>query len=238
MLRVGDAEIEHVAVVEVAALAEDPLRRRVVRLGVVEDRHRAVAAALGAKAGQRPRGLTDVLLRVALAEREQLHQLARVVLVGLLLRRVGERQEQQHRRVLRDVGQQAAEAAQRVAAQHLVLRELQRPVLVERREVVVPEERHLLDERARRADHLVQPPQHVMAVLVDRVQRLAAEVRLGEARPRRARASAQQPVDRLALAAARPVAQLLARRAEARAPEQALDMRLGPAIVVSSLRQR
>src|SRR5206468_1336933 len=66
----------------------------------------------------------------------------------------------------------------------LVLGQHERRVLVGGGEVVVPEQRQLLDQRALRAHHPVQPPQHVVAVLVRRVERLAVDGRRGTAQLR------------------------------------------------------
>ena len=123
-------------------------------------------------AGQRAGGLAHVALVVAGREREELHELAGVVLVRRVLVRVGEREEELHRRIARDLPQQAPEGAHAVLAQHPVLAQHERRVLVARGEVVVPEQRELLLQRPGRADHPVEPPQDVVAVLVEWVDRL------------------------------------------------------------------
>ena len=67
------------------------------------------------ESGQRPRLLADVALGVAAAgaEREELHQLAPVVLVRRPLRVLRAREPEEHRRVLRDLEQQLLERAER-----------------------------------------------------------------------------------------------------------------------------
>ena len=114
-------------------------------------------------AGQRARDLLDVVLRVpaALAEREELHQLAGVVLVGPVpgARPVVEPDE--HCRVLRHREHEVVESGDRERALGPVLGEHQRGLfhLRERgREDLVPEVRHLLFERPRRVDHAVEEP--------------------------------------------------------------------------------
>ena len=169
MLRVVEAEADGVLPVEGAALAEDALAAGVVPLAVVAEVDVAGAALpVVVEAGERPRLLADVALGVAAAgaEREELHQLARVVLVRRPLRVLGAREPEQHRRVLRDLAQHRVERPEREAAQELVLvqHQLLRADAGERgREPVVPDEGHPLDERARRAHHPVEPPEVVVA---------------------------------------------------------------------------
>ena len=226
---VAHAQREHVAPVEAAALAEDALAAGVVVLAVVEGAHAAVVVPVRAEAGERARRLADVALRVAARERVQLHQLAREVLVRRLRVRVREREVEQHRRVGRDLAQQHREGAERMPAQRAVLREHHRRVLIGGGEVVVPEERELLLERPRRADHAVEPPERVVAPLVERVERAVVGARRRDARDRR-RPAVQQPADRGRLAAPRPVRRLARRRAEAGAPEEPAHVALGPAV--------
>ena len=228
MVTVGGDDPEHVAPAEAPALAEDPLDAAVVRRAVEPDALEAVVGPAGAEARERARRLADVALGVAAPEREELHQLPRVVLVRRLLGGVGERQEELHRRVARDSLEQRPEAAERPLAQHAVLREHLRRLLPARGEVVVPEEGHLLHERALSADHPVEPPEDVVTPLVQRVERLAVDARrrADEVGPA---ATAQDEAERRVPARPRPSASLLRRRAETGAPEEASDVLLGPA---------
>src|SRR4029450_13169572 len=73
-------------------------------------------------------------------------------------------------------------------------------------------------------------PEHVVAPLVLGVEPVTVHARWLDAR-RGGGAATQQPADRGALAAARPVARLARSRAEARSPEHPPDMRFGPASV-------
>ena len=200
---------------------------------VVVGAHVAVVAPVGAEAGERARGLADVALAVAAAERVELHQLAGVVLVRRLGVRVGQRQVQKHGRVARDLAQEVGEGTERVAAQGAVLGQHQRRVLLAGGEVVVPEERELLLQRARRAHHLVEPPDRVVAPRVHGVELLAVlELRRRDAGQGR-RAAVHQPADRGGLAAPRPVARFARRGAEAGSPEQPPDVGLGPRLPAS-----
>jgi hypothetical protein len=180
MQSVADGEVGGVAPVVAPAPAVDALRAAVVELAVeAEVGHADAVAPVRAPAGQRPRHLAHVALGVAAAraQREQLLQLPRVVLVRLPAVVRGPVEPRQHRRVLRDVAHQAAEVAERVAAQERVL--AQHPARVDaglaRREPVVPDERHPLHERRLGADHAVQPPQDVMAPDVARREPAAVD---------------------------------------------------------------
>jgi hypothetical protein len=117
-----------------------------------------------------------------------------------------------------------------------VLGQHQRRVLVAGCEVVVPEQRQLLLQRALAADHLVQPPQHVVAPLVDRVQRLAVGARRRADHPLRAvrpAATVDEPVDRALARAVGPEVDLLGRCAEAGTPQQAFGVGARPARTTS-----
>ncbi len=143
-----------------------------------------VVGAARAEPGQVPAGeharrrLDVVLDDVGDAEREQLHDLARVVLLRARGDVVAAVQPHQDRRVLRDGDQQVAEVAEGVVAEQLelslgavaILGRLggQHPrrlgavvgagdLRVGGGEVVVPEERHLLLEGALGVDHPEQP---------------------------------------------------------------------------------
>ena len=129
----------------------------------------APAPPVVAEAGERARLLAHVPLAVAvaLAEREELHELARVVLVRRVLLVVDAGEPDQHRRVGGDRVQEVAEVPEREPPQHAVLREhqlLRADAVVRGREPVVPDEGHPLDERAVRAHHPVEPPEVVVAV--------------------------------------------------------------------------
>jgi hypothetical protein len=97
------------------------------------------------------------------AQREQLHQFAREVLVRMRgdVARIIEIDE--HRRVLRDRAREFAQIAQRAVAEELVLRvdHRGRDALLHRRrrKVAVEVERHALLQRRGRREHAVEPPQ-------------------------------------------------------------------------------
>ena len=107
---------------------------------------------VGTPAAERPRDLAHVGLGVGAAvgaEREELHQLAAVVLVDRALAVVEAGQPDEHRLVLRDGRDERVEAAEPGAAEEVVLleHELTRAdAVVGRREPVVPDQRHPLDE--------------------------------------------------------------------------------------------
>ena len=96
------------------------------------------------------------------AEREELHQLARVVLVGLAGAVPAPVEELEHRRVLGDLVDERLQRAEPVEAERPVLVRHPEVVLDGTRaggEVVVPEETHLLLEPARRGlHHPLDPP--------------------------------------------------------------------------------
>src|SRR5205807_733364 len=115
----------------------------------------------------------------------------------------------------------------RVVAEEVVLAEHQRlapDAVVRRGEPVVPDERHALDERARRAGHAVEPPAVVVAPGVARRQGAALVVvrlRPDELLRPRLDQGPDSPVEallreRLGFAGARP---------ETGAPEQPLGLR-------------
>ena len=170
--RLLEDDVDDVVAAEVPGLAEERLGAVVVHAAVVVEAAGAVGVLAERPAGERARRLADVLLGVvADAQREQLHQLARVVLVGMRLDVDVVVEVAQHRRVLRHVQREVAHVAQRVLAEELVLHEqlLRRGLLLRRAgEVPVPEQRHLLLQRRGRRDHAAQPP------LLHRDQVLAA----------------------------------------------------------------
>ena len=165
--------------VNAAAVMEDRLHARIVVLPVVTEVVRpAVLAPAVPEAGEGPRLLADVVLGVAAvgAEREELHHLARVVLVRRILRVVASVQPQQHRRVLRHLEQQLVEGAEAVVAEELVLvqhQPLRADAGVRGRKPVVPDQRHPLDEGPRGSHHPVEPPEVVLAPGVEGCERPA-----------------------------------------------------------------
>jgi hypothetical protein len=229
---VVDAERARVAPVEVAALAEDSLAAPVVPALVVAEAHRAeVVVPRVAPAGERAGLLAHVALGVGPAvgaEREELHQLARVVLVRRVLRVVDAGEPEQHRRVARHVRQERVEGAEAAPPEEPVLVQHQprRPDAVPRGcEPVVPDERHALVQRLRRPDHAVEPPQLVVAPAVEGREGAAVAV----VRPRALQPVAAGPRERvhgtLEPEPGQPLG-LAAARAEAGAPEEALGLRL------------
>ena len=178
--RVLDAETAGVLPAEVPALPEDDLHPVVVPRGVVAEVDVADAVLpVVSPAGERPGLLADVVLRVPAsgAEGEDLHQLARVVLVRAPLRVVPPVQPDQHRRIVGHGDQEGFEVPESVLPKEAVLG--QHPLLradagVGRREPVVPDEGHPLDELLVRAHHAVEPPEMVVAPGVAGRERLAA----------------------------------------------------------------
>ncbi len=179
MIGVRDAEAARVPPREPAVVTEDRLRAGIVVLSVVAELHRSEALAPAVpEAGECPSLLADVALGVAAvrAEREELHHLARVVLVRRVLRVVASVQPEQHRRVLRHVEQQVVERAEAATAEELVLvqhQPLRAHAAVRGGEPVVPDQRHPLDERPRGPHHPVEPPDVVVAPGVEGCERTA-----------------------------------------------------------------
>ena len=166
----GKAEGLGGGLVLVRVVDEAERARRVLRIG----------RAIEVPAREHPRRGVDVVFRVVPdPAREQLHQLAAEVFLRLGLGIGVAVQPDQHCRVLSEGDQQIAQAAQRAVAQQLDLAALLRRILgrfrrhqprtVLRfdparrdlrnagREVVVPEERHLLLQRTVRVHHPEQP---------------------------------------------------------------------------------
>ena len=177
MIRVRDREADRVLPGESSSPAEDRLLARVVVARVVAEVHVAGAGLpVVAEAGQCACLFADVGLAVASprAEGEELHHLARVVLVRRPARVVAPVQPQQHRRIPRHVEQQLLKGAEAVLAEQLVLAEhqaLRVDAIVRRREPVVPDEGHALDKGPRGAHHPIEPPQVVVPPRVERGER-------------------------------------------------------------------
>jgi hypothetical protein len=131
--------------------------------------------------GEHPRALVHVALGVEIdAHREQLHEFAGVVLLRVRLHVGVAVQPRHHRRILRDLDQEIPKVTQGVLAKQLVLPtqavrifgrfgaqraagavrpDLTGDLAEPGREVVVPEEGHLLLQRSCTVDH---PKQHAL----------------------------------------------------------------------------
>ena len=133
-----------------------------LRVAVVNPVDEVEAVATERPAGETPRHFFHVGLGVvADAERKELHELARVVLVRRFLDRHDVIEPEEHRRIGRDFDERLLEVADRPSPEELVLREHETRVVdlgVRRREVSVPEEGELLLERPRGVQHPVEPP--------------------------------------------------------------------------------
>ena len=165
----GNAQAHGVLVVPVAPMPEHGLVFFVMTRGVEAEVLQAAAfRPFGCPAGERPRHLAHVGLAVGTAtgpQREQLHHLACVVLVGIVLVVVDPVQEHEHRRVLGDGEKQVVEAAERVFAKEVVLIQhspLAVDLVVGVRKPVVPDEGHPLRELLIGSEHPVEPPAVVM----------------------------------------------------------------------------
>ncbi len=165
----------------------------------MEEGAEAERAGLGveAPAGERAGGFLDVRFGVAaLAQREELHHLAREVLVGRAPAVLHAVEIEHHRRILADGVQHDAEVAERVGAQHRVLRvheARERHLGLRRDEMVVPEQRHPLGERRRRHEHLVHPPAAELQALARAL--LHERLALGLGRRLRARSAQRATVE-------------------------------------------
>ena len=170
-----EAEVARVLPGVVAGLVEDRLHAVVVPRRVVDKRRDHSFVHPSAPPGQRTRVLAHVRLRVRAAigaEREELHHLAAVVLVRGALDVLVAVQPDEHRGVGGDPLQKGAKRAECIRAKKLVL--VQHQLLgadaeIGGRKPAVPDQRHPLDERGRRAHHAVEPPEMVMPVHIDRV---------------------------------------------------------------------
>ncbi len=174
-----DAESHRVFPAECAGGPEDCLAARVEAVGIEAEVRVADVVNVGrTPARQRARQFAYVGLGVSAAIRpqgEQLHQLARVVLVDRAPAVPDPVKPDQHRRIDRDGVQQIMKGAQRSQPEQSVLLQHQRlriDVRHRRRKPVVPEQRHPLNQGLVRAHHPVQPPEVVVSVEVIRRQRI------------------------------------------------------------------
>jgi hypothetical protein len=229
--RVGEAQLARGAPVERARLPEDALDAGVVARRVVREAGPADAAHVVRRpARERPRRLADIGLGVRAAiraEREQLHQLAREVLVGRARVVVLAVEPHEHRGVARHRDQQVAERAEPAAAEQVDVGVDEREVvheLVGDAEPVVPQQRDPFDQRMGGADHPVQPAEvvvleHVaggeLGVELGVRGRPGERRRPGRAGERRHRAAQAERGERLGVTRA---------RAEPGAPQQPLRL--------------
>ena len=198
------------------------------------------------------RGIHVGLGVVADAHREELHDFPAEVFLRARPRVRAAVEPDEHRRVFGDVDQDVFEVGQRVVAQHFhlaahaagILRRLRRHVArafgrakragdfrVTRREVVVPEERHLLLQRPVRVQHPEQPPLAGIADVRLRSERTSARRDADVSRLEDFRVDVvfdalvvHQPIDR-AVEGQRPErVELVGPRTKPGAPEQMLDL--------------
>jgi hypothetical protein len=168
----GDAQAHRVFPIPVARLPEHRLRFFVVVFGVETKVRVSLFGPFRSPAGQHAGHFADIVLGVGAAvgaEREQLHHLARVVLVRFVLVVVDPVEEHEHRRVGGDGEEQVVKPAERVFAEQVVLLEHQ-PLAVDLfvgvGEPVVPDERHLLYQLLVGANHAIEPPGVISAPFV------------------------------------------------------------------------
>ena len=170
-------------------------------------------------AGQRKGPLAHVLFGEGVgAHREELHELARIVLVGARCDRRREVEVTQHRRVGGDLHEHRAQVGHRHAPPGEVLPVHECVVgrlAVVACEVAVPEERHALGERGRRAEHVVDPP---LLELGDR--ETTARSVCGREGRRFSRRRFDQPIDGLVESVGQRGVELRRCVAEARSPQQ------------------
>ena len=151
--------------------ASMPQIRHLSLVGAVGDE--LALAVLLDPARERQRSLMHVVLAVVVvalrilnAHREEFHQLAGIVLVGRIAGALIAIQVMEHRRINRDRGHQVVEAPHPHLAQqvvlllHVVIVGLASHVAEAAGQHAMPEERHLLFERALRVDHAQQPLAH------------------------------------------------------------------------------
>ena len=227
-----DAEPAGVLPAPVAGPPEHRLGAGVVAFGVeVEIVSAELVRPFVVPAGQRPRLFADVVLAVGAAvgaEREQLHHLAGVVLVGRLLGVFGAVQPLQHRRVDGDRPEEVEEGAEAGRAEEVRLVDhllLAGDVGVGGREPVVEDERHPLDQRLVAAHHAVEEPEVVVAVGVGGGDRVVVVVDRGRPVQRRGAAGPGQRLDRADQPEAGQLLGLPRDRAEAGPFQQPLRLR-------------
>ncbi len=148
---------DHVFAVEVALLAQNLLRPRIVLAIEI-----AELVPENRPAGKRPSRLANVLLGVVpQPHAEPLQQVSGQLVVRQRLAVGVGVQPDQHRRVAGNVLQEWLEPAQGMAPQQLDVLSHQRRALdlgVAGGKVIVPEKSHLLQERMGRNNHPPQPP--------------------------------------------------------------------------------
>ena len=156
---VSPRKVLTLCVVVVRPVFEVPRDRAVGIEGVLAGAHGHVIGVAQGPAGERAGALLDVLLRVvADAHREQLDQLAPVVLVHRLHVVVVVVQEEQHRRVRGERDQQVPEATERVAPEAVELVQQSSALAhVHDGEETVEEQRHLLFQGVVAVDHADHP---------------------------------------------------------------------------------
>ena len=173
-------EVDDVLAGERSGFPEDGLVGGVPLAGAVGD---LAVGRIQIVAGERARGLADVPLGVvALAEGEELHDLAGEIFVRHAFFRALGVEVKHHRRVQQDGLREVLEAAEGALAEQLVLQHQKRRLfhLLDRGgEVVVPEEGHFLAQRSLGLEHPAEPPGLAFeglaaAFLLDRLLRLAS----------------------------------------------------------------
>ena len=168
-----------VAPPEPPAVPEDRLDAVVVQIGLKAEGVRAPRLGPVVRpTGERACLVMDITLAIAaaLSEREQLHHLPAVVLVGAVAVVLHAVEPQQHRRVSRHLDEQIVKAPQPAGAHHGVLAQHQplRGAVDRGRKPAVPDERHPLLQRLVGADHAVEPPAVVIAPHLRGVQGTSA----------------------------------------------------------------
>ena len=179
-LRLAQDGVAETGVIQGTRDAKDGLDVRVVLIR----QHRRSTVRLDAPASERTGALPHVDLRVAapVAECEQLHELPREVLVGLLRAVTGAVEPDQHRGVGQHRDGQRSEVAEFEGAQFLILHPHpcgDRHLLRRRCKVVVPQQRQFLVNRFLNGCHPAHPPRRQFVHL--RGQLLTECVQFGRA---------------------------------------------------------